>query len=107
MKSVLVLGGGGFLGGGIERHFAARGWRVIAVGNGASASKADVVHVWNLPHPEFAHLLAIEQPDLVVNAAGRASVPASMVEPLADFEGSALLTFRVLDDLRLPVLMSH
>lgn len=100
MKTIVVLGGGGFLGGCIERHFGSEGWRVIAVGHAAAGAQADVRHVWNLPHPEFAHLLAIEQPDLVVNAAGRASVPASMVEPLADFEGSTLLTFRVLDDMR-------
>ena len=65
-----------------------RGGRVVAVGHAAGAAKADAVHVWSLPHAGLAHLLAVEQPDVVVNAAGRASVPASMMEPLADFEGS-------------------
>jgi len=100
LSTILILGGGGFLAGHVARHYGQRGWRVIAVGNAAGRAQADIAHVWRLPHPDLAHLLATEQPDLVVNAAGRASVGASLVEPLADFEGSAVLTFRVLDDMR-------
>jgi UDP-glucose 4-epimerase len=70
------------------------------VGREAAAEDADSRHAWSLPHADFAHLLAAERPDLCVNAAGRASVPASMVEPVADFEGSAFLTMRILDDIR-------
>lgn len=100
MTTILVLGGGGFLAGHIERQYRALGWRVVSIGRGAAASDSAERHAWNLPHPEFAHLLAVEQPQICVNAAGRASVQASMVEPLADFEASTLLNFRVLDDLR-------
>lgn len=101
MSTIVVLGGGGFIGGCIERHYRRLGWRVVAVGRAAGAScDSDARHVWDLPHSEFAHLLAVEQPDLCVNAAGRASVPASMVEPLSDFETSTLLNFRLLDDIR-------
>lgn len=100
MKSVLILGGGGFLATYIARHYMQRGWRVISVGNGAGFGLGHVRHSWRLPHPDLAHLLAIEQPTLCVNAAGRASVAASMVEPLADFEASPMLVFNVLDDLR-------
>jgi len=101
MTTIIVLGGGGFLGGHVERHYRRLGWRVVAVGRAASSSlSSDARHVWDLPHPEFAHLLAAEQPKLCVNASGRASVPASMVEPLADFEASTLLNFRLIDDIR-------
>src|SRR5271166_2032435 len=100
MSTIIVLGGGGFLAGHIEQHFKSLGWRVVSVGREAALSHGDARHVWNLPHPEFAHLLAVEEPDLCVNAAGRASVPASMVEPLADFQTSTLLNYKILDDLR-------
>ncbi|MEI9805549.1 MAG: NAD-dependent epimerase/dehydratase family protein [Pseudolabrys sp.] len=100
MSTVIVLGGGGFLAGHIERHYHNLGWRVVSIGRAAAASEAAAKHVWSLPHSKFAHLLAVEQPQLCVNAAGRASVPASMVEPLADFEASTLLSYKILDDLR-------
>ena len=100
MKTIVILGGGGFLGNYIARHYRGCGWRVVAVGRGAASADGDVRHVWHLPHAEFAHLIAVEQPDLCVNAAGRASVPASMVEPLDDFQTSTLLNYQVLNDLR-------
>jgi UDP-glucose 4-epimerase len=100
LKTIVVLGGGGFLAGHIERHYRSLGWRVVSIGRGAISRGDHLQHAWNLPHPEFAHLLAVEQPQICVNAAGRASVPASIVEPLADFEASTVLNFRILDDLR-------
>jgi UDP-glucose 4-epimerase len=100
LSTIVILGGGGFLANHIQIHYRRLGWRVVSIGRAAAATRADVRHVWNLPHSEFASLLAVEQPDLCVNAAGRASVPASMVEPLADFETSTLLNYKVLDDLR-------
>lgn len=100
MSTIVILGGGGFLAGHIARHYRELGWRVVSVGRAAGSAHGDVRHVWHLPHAEFAHLLAVEQPGLCVNAAGQASVPASMVEPLGDFQTSTLLNYQVLDDLR-------
>jgi hypothetical protein len=34
MSTILVLGGGGFLAGSIERHDRAERWRVVSVGRG-------------------------------------------------------------------------
>lgn len=100
MNTILVLGGGGFLAGVIEGHFSRAGWKVIAVGRGASSSSAQIRHVWQLPHQDFAHLLAVEKPQLCINAAGKASVPASMVEPFYDFQASTALNAQILDDIR-------
>jgi UDP-glucose 4-epimerase len=101
MNTIIILGGGGFIANHVACYYQKIGWRVVSVGRAAAAGVGHVRHVWNLPHPEFKHLLAVEQPDICINAAGRASVPASMVEPLADFENSTLLDYRILDDLRL------
>ena len=73
---------------------------MVSVGRSAGASAAEARHRWDLPHREFGALLAVERPAICVNAAGRASVPASMDAPLADFEASTALTYQVLDDLR-------
>jgi UDP-glucose 4-epimerase len=95
VSTLLILGGGGFLARYITRHYERLGWRVVSVGRGGR-----VLHAWQLPHPELAPLLAVEQPAVCVNAAGMASVPASMVEPLADFESNTVLNYQVLDALR-------
>src|SRR5262249_45575962 len=100
ISTIIILGGGGFLAGHIARHYQKLGWRVVSVGRAAAAGAGHARHVWNLPHPEFKHLLAVEQPHIFVNAARPASVAATMVEPLADFESSTLLNYRILDDLR-------
>ena len=100
MSTIVVLGSGGFLAGHIERHYRGLGWRIVSIGRGVISSGDELQHAWNLPHSEFTHLLAVEQPQICVNAAGRASVPASVVEPMADFETSTALNFRILDDLR-------
>lgn len=100
MHTILVLGGGGFLAEEISLLYRERGWRVVSVGRSGKAAHAHVHHNWHLPHPEFGHLLAVEQPQLCVNAAGRASVQASMVDPLADFDGSVNLNLHVLEDIR-------
>lgn len=104
MSTILVLGGGGFLASHVEQRYARRGWRVVSIGrsatDGAQAAGNYIRHAWNLPHPELAHLLAIEQPEICVNAAGKASVPASMVEPFADFQASTQLNYLMLEAVR-------
>lgn len=100
MSTIVILGGGGFLASHIARHYQRLGWRVVSVGRSAGSADGDARHVWHLPHPEFSYLLAVEQPELCVNAAGQASVPASMVEPFGDFQTSTVLNYQVLDDLR-------
>jgi len=100
LKTIFILGGGGFLASAIEGYFRDLGWRTVAIGRRAAASHSDVRHVWALPHREFDNLLAAEKPQLCVNAAGSASVANSFVEPLFDFEASAGLNFYVLENLR-------
>lgn len=100
MSTIIVLGGGGFLADYVELHYLELGWRVVSVGRGAMRSSSDFRYAWNLPHNDFTHLLAIEQPELCVNATGKASVPASVVEPLADFEANTVLNYYILDSIR-------
>ncbi len=100
MSVAFVLGAGGFLGGHVARHYRARGWRVVTIGPGDQDETSDLHLAWRLPHAEFARLLAAEKPRLCVNAAGSASVPTSVAEPLADFRANTALNAALLDDLR-------
>ena len=66
MSTIIILGGGGFLAGHIARHYQKRGWRAVSVGRAAAEGIGHARHAWNLPHPEFGHLLAVEQPQICV-----------------------------------------
>ena len=100
VSTIFILGGGGFLAGHIESHFARLGWRVVAIGRAAEGSAAENRYTWDLPHPKFPELLRAETPEICVNAAGSASVPRSMQDPLGDFTASTALTLYLLDVLR-------
>ena len=59
MSTIVILGGGGFLGDHIGRHYGALGWRVVSIGRGAAMSDpgmpgAHVRHVWQLPHAAYS-----------------------------------------------------
>jgi UDP-glucose 4-epimerase len=100
VSTIFILGGGGFLGDEIERHFRKLGWRTVSIGRRARGSMAQLRYEWHLPHQGFGDLLAAEKPQLCVNTAGTASVLNSLAEPLLDFNASAGLNFEILDNLR-------
>ncbi len=105
MKTVLITGSAGFLGCHISQHFSELGWQVIGVDLLAPEKvqlgpKARYARM-QLPSPEFSALLRETAPDACIHCAGRASVPLSMSEPAADFHSNTVLTFELLDALRL------
>lgn len=75
---ILVTGHRGFLGSRILDHLAAEGWHVVGAG------RPEV----EIPSPAFDALLEATGPDVVVHAAGPASVGASLADPDADRRGS-------------------
>ena len=54
-----------------------------------------------LPCEDLGNLLAHLRPDLMVHCAGRASVPLSVKDPRTDFLNGPVLTWEVLDAIRL------
>ena len=104
MKTVVITGVAGFLGGHIARHFARAGWQivgmdVIAPENARIGTQCRYLQL-SLPSPELTKVLKEVQPDVCVHCAGRASVGLSIEDPAADFRGNTLLTFELLDALR-------
>lgn len=105
MKTVLITGVAGFIGRYVARHFSRQGWQVIGTDNSQpeNAPLADLTKYQKLqlPNPEFESLLQTYEPDALIHCAGRASVALSVSDPAPDFYGNTVLTFNILDALRL------
>ena len=103
-KSLLIIGVSGFIGRALARHFARQRYKVYGVDRIASenAPLADLHHYEQieLPDPRLKQLLANWQPDVLIHSAGRASVPAAMQNPHADYMDGPVLTFELLEALR-------
>ena len=105
LKSVLVTGVAGFIGRYVARHFSERGWSVFGIDNAppenAPLSNLSAYHRLQLPDAALSSLLQQESPQVCIHCAGRASVGLSITDPAADFYSSTMLTFEVLNTLRL------
>ncbi|MFH0939742.1 MAG: NAD-dependent epimerase/dehydratase family protein [Planctomycetota bacterium] len=107
MSKVLITGAAGFLGRYLVHEFSRLGWEITAldqVSIDAASHNATLAGVnWlqmTLPADALCPLLKTLRPDVLVHAAGPASVPGSVANPLADFEGSVRVLCHILDILR-------
>lgn len=105
MKTVLITGVAGFIGRYVARHFSAQGWSVIGIDNSPpeNAPLANLLayHRLQLPDVHINSLLNNYSPQVCIHCAGRASVGLSMTEPAADFNSNTVVTFELLNALRL------
>lgn len=97
----LITGISGFIGGSIGRYAAQHGHAVLGTGRASDGG-----HDWpglytRVSGPEdLATVIQEFRPGVVINAAGTASVGASVEEPLHDFRGSVQTCAEVLDAVR-------
>ncbi|MCG9891873.1 MAG: NAD-dependent epimerase/dehydratase family protein [Thermosynechococcaceae cyanobacterium MS004] len=105
MKIVLITGVAGFIGRYVARYFSKQGWKAIGTDNSPpeNAPLADLsaYQRLQLPDSEFSNLLQTHKPDALIHCAGRSSVALSVSDPAADFHSNTILTFNLLDALRL------
>ena len=106
MKSkILITGVSGFIGRHAARFFNRRGAQVLGVDSNPeeNAPMADLAGYarMRLPSEDLGNLLGRVKPDLMVHCAGRASVPLSVKDPRTDFLNGPVLTWEVLDAIRL------
>jgi GDP-4-dehydro-6-deoxy-D-mannose reductase len=93
-RTLLVIGGGGFLGGHLAQAAASAGLRTIA----ATRAGTEEVPACNLLDPaSLAACLGAVKPDLVVNAAGAASVGHSWEQPAETFAANATGVLNLLE----------
>ena len=103
-KAVLITGVSGFIGRALARYFAKQQYKVYGMDRISSenAPLADLqgYEQIELPSPRLTQILANWQPDVLIHCAGRASVPAAMQDPHADYIDGPALTFEILEALR-------
>ena len=83
---LLITGISGFIGGSVGRYAERAGHTVRGAGRSTTA--------------DLAHVITHFHPDVLLNAAGTASVGASIEDPLNDFRGSVQTCAEVLDAVR-------
>ena len=102
MAKILVLGSEGFIGNRAAARFAAGGHEVCGVDLVDGPPEGAYPYLRSDPEGQsLAGIVAAQRPDILLMAAGRASVPQSMQDPWGDFQGSPMLLFRTLEALRL------
>lgn len=104
-KIVFITGVSGFIGRYTARYFSAQGWSVVGIDNSppenAPLSNLEAYYRLQLPDAAFSDLLQKHTPQACIHCAGRASVGLSLTDPAADFHASTVLTFEILNSLRL------
>ena len=105
MKTVMITGAAGFLGRYAAQHFTEQGWSVIGI-DCVEPANAPLYHFagyykLKLPNKGLGELLRSHAPELCVHCAGIASVPQSVSDPAADYFANAVVTFELLNTLRL------
>lgn len=106
-RRVLVTGAAGFLGRYLAREFCRAGYEVRGLGHGNLGPRER--HAWGIGRwregdISLAELTSVlderEPPDVIVHAAGGASVAASWSEPWRDFERTVASTAAVIEAAR-------
>ena len=99
---ILVTGSGGFVGGSFGRHAAREGHTLLGVGRASQPP-----HAWpgeyaqaDVLTSDLAELVASFEPEVLMHAAGTASVAASIGRPLDDLRASVVTWANVLDSVR-------
>ncbi len=104
-ETVLITGVAGFIGRYVSRFFSEQNMNVVGIDyaapENAPLNNLNSYHRLKLPSLELNQILKNSNPQICVHCAGTASIGLSMTDPHSDFYGNAVLTFEVLNSLRL------
>lgn len=104
-NDVIITGSAGFLGQYLSRHYFEQGWNVVGIDSlsleNVSKEYLSSYYQIKLPAPELNSILKSHRFDLCVHCAGSASINMSIEDPYADFCLSTVITFELLNAIRL------
>ena len=104
-RTVLITGVAGFIGRFVARHFSEQAWSVVGVDQvppeNAPLQNLSAYHSLRLPDKRLTSLLQHSFPRVCIHCAGRASVGRSVEDPASDFYDGSVITFELLNALRL------
>lgn len=99
MKTVVITGGGGYIGGQTAIYFKEQGWNVTAIDRNPQFDHLKP-YIDNYIHADFAEptgLSFLHSADVVVHCAGSSLVGPSIKDPSAYYENNFIATKRMLD----------
>src|SRR5216684_6057701 len=99
---VLITGSTGFIGGSLGRYGARAGHTVMGTGRSPEPSNEwpGLYQPNDTTAESLSEIISNFDPDVLLHAAGTASVGASLVDPLADFQGSVEVSANMLEAVR-------
>jgi len=104
-NTVLVTGVSGFIGRYVVKRFFDKKWTVVGIDTSLPDTFLGPIlssfYRLELPSNELERIISELEPQACVHCAGPASVGDSMTDPSSDFERSLLVTFSLLNALRL------
>lgn len=104
-NTVLVTGVSGFIGRNVAQRFFDDRWTVVGIDTSPPDTFLDSIlssfYRMELPSSDLGRILSSIDPQACVHCAGPASVGDSMADPGSDFKHTVLVTFNLLDALRL------
>ncbi len=104
-RTALITGVAGFIGRYVARHFFEQAWSVVGVDQvqpeNAPLQNLSAYYSFRLPDKQLTGLVQHHLPHVCIHCAGRASVGLSVEDPASDFCDGSVVTFEVLNALRL------
>jgi UDP-glucose 4-epimerase len=97
---ILITGISGFVGGSFGRYAAQAGHVVMGTGRSSDANTWSGLYTCVADPQDLSNVIRDFLPDVLVNAAGTASVGASLDDPLHDFRGTVETCALVLEAVR-------
>lgn len=111
MKTILITGAKGFVGGNVCKHFKERGYITYGIGHGdlsVNKSKEIGLDYWKQGDISISSILDFNQDfDVIVHCGGSGSVGFSVENPYADFKKTVDGTLEVLEYMRLNNPKAH
>lgn len=100
MKKILITGATGFIGKSLAKHYG-RKYKVTGLSRKKSQKNPYIIIKTNYSINQLSKIISRYKPDIIIHAAGSASVNSSLINPNRDYINSVDLFHRLIEGIRL------